>query len=473
MKLIYSLLALILVAVTLNRSCRDGERPFLYNPLPVILPEGINHLLDNSQSELEEMQAFDHVVERFMERWEITGASIAIMKNGRLLYSKGYGWADKEKSVRTDVKHIFRIASLSKLITATGIMKLQEDGLLSLGDPVFGEQGILCDSIFSDIRDKRVRKITVEHLLRHQGGYSIRAGDPLFCSLGVARQLGIPAPVGLDDMVRYASQTRLRYEPGGSNVYSNLGYVVLTKVIEKVSGMPYEKFIQDSILAPVGCRDMHIGYSLYEKKFPNEVHYYEPSDTEPAELYDGSGQLVPKCYGGCDMQVLSGAGGWVASPTELMKFITAIDPDDSKPDILTPRSIAYMTEKDKSKYPIGWMKTTANDDWSRTGSLSGSSALLKRQHDGYSWVLITNTSSWSGSHFTRKISAMMKQAMGKVKTWPDRDLFVVEQQADSARAAALSQQQPLRGTPSGRLGKFPMHRQVDSGRVPKPGAPVF
>lgn len=76
---------------------------------------------------------------------------------------------------------------------------------------------------------------------------------------------------------------------------------------------------------------MHIGHSFYEMRFPNEVRYYEPADTEPVELFDGSGQLVPRCYGGCDLQVLSGAGGWVASPTELMKFITAIDPDDSKP----------------------------------------------------------------------------------------------------------------------------------------------
>ena len=123
MKKLFALLTLILTAATLARSGRDGERAYLYDPLPVILPEGINHLLDNSQSELEEMKGFDRVVERFMQRWEITGASIAVMKSGRLLYSKGYGWADKERNVRTDVKHIFRIASLSKLITATGIMR--------------------------------------------------------------------------------------------------------------------------------------------------------------------------------------------------------------------------------------------------------------------------------------------------------------------------------------------------------------
>ena len=115
---------------------------------------------------------------------------------------------------------------------------------------------------------------------------------------------------------------------------------------------------------------MSIRYSIYEKRCPSEVHYYEPEDTEPVELFDGSGQLVPRCYGGCDLQVLSGAGGWVASPTELMKFITAIDPEDSRPDILQARTIAYMTETDKARYPIGWMQTTKSDDWSRTGSLS-------------------------------------------------------------------------------------------------------
>ena len=382
-KLLYAFLCLLLIIFTLNRNSYDGTRS-VYNPIPQItLPEGINHLFDNSVSELEEMAAFDRTVERFLKRWEIMGASIAIMKDGKLLYCKGFGWADKEQNVPTEVKHIFRIASISKLITATGIMKLYESGKLSLDDKVFGETGILCDSMFSNIKDARIKQITVEHLLRHQGGYSIRAGDPLFNEVSVARQLGVQPPVSFDDMVHYAAETRLRYRPGAGNMYSNLGYVVLSKVIEKVSGMPYETFIQDSILHPIGCWDMHIGYSFYEKRYPNEVRYYEPADTEPVELFDGSGQLVPRCYGGCDLQVLSGAGGWVASPTELMKFITAIDPEDSKPDILQAKTIAYMTETDKARYPIGWMQTTVSDDWKRTGSLSGSSAMLKRQHDGF------------------------------------------------------------------------------------------
>ena len=422
-KRILILLTLSLCVITI---CRIHYLRYLSpedSPEEIESPQGLHLIISNSDSDLEETRRMETSIERFMAQWEIEGASLAIMKNGHLLYSKGFGKANRETGEPMEVRHIFRIASLSKLITATGIMKLCESGRLSLNDRVFGPDGILNDSIFLNIRDKRVQKITVEHLLRHQGGYSIRAGDPLFCMPSVARQLGKTLPLTLDDMVQYASSTRLRYEPGSSNIYSNLGYVVLSKVIEKVSGLPYETYMQDSILHPIGCMDMHIGYSSPEKRFPNEVHYYEPSDAEPTESALDGKTMVPKSYGGSDLQVLSGAGGWVASPTELMRFITAIDDQDSKPDILKPSSIALMTEKDENRYPIGWMRTTRGDDWTRTGTLAGSSVMLKRQHNGYTWVFITNTSSWSGSRFPRKIENMIRQALDKVKAWPKRDLF--------------------------------------------------
>lgn len=388
---------------------------------------GLHHQLENSQSDLEETLLMERSINQFMTKWEIEGASLAIMKEGKLVYSKGFGWADKEKEIPMEVRHIFRIASLSKLVTATGVMKLYEEGKLSLSDHVFGEDGILNDSIFLNIKDPKIKKITVEHLLRHQGGYTIRGGDPLFTMPAVARDLAKTDSLTLDDLVRYASSTRLRYEPGSSNIYSNLGYVVLTKVVEKVSGMPYEEYIRDNILIPIGCLDMHIGYSEPDKQLPNEVHYHEPKDAELTPCYDGSGRMVPRSYGGCNLHVLSGAGGWVASPTELMKLIAALDPNDPDVSILNAKTIALMTNtgsgEKADKYPIGWMKTTSSDDWTRTGTLAGSSAMLKRQHNGYTWVFLTNTSSWSGSKFPKKIDAMIQNALTKVKEWPSRNLF--------------------------------------------------
>ena len=128
-----------------------------------------NQVINNNDSELDITLKFDRIIRKFMQKWEIKGASFALMKNDRLIYSKGYGFADEEENVPMDVMHVFRIASISKLITAVAIMKLQEEGKLTLQDRVFGPEGILNDTIFSDIKDPRTTKITVENLLRHQG----------------------------------------------------------------------------------------------------------------------------------------------------------------------------------------------------------------------------------------------------------------------------------------------------------------
>ena len=140
-----------------------------------------NQVINNNDSELDITLKFDRIIRKFMQKWEIKGASFALMKDDRLIYSKGYGFADEEENVPMDVMHVFRIASISKLITAVAIMKLQEEGKLTLQDRVFGPEGILNDTIFSDIKDPRTTKITVENLLRHQGGFSIAYGDPMFC----------------------------------------------------------------------------------------------------------------------------------------------------------------------------------------------------------------------------------------------------------------------------------------------------
>ena len=151
-----------------------------------------NQVINNEDSELEITQKFDKAIQKFMKRWELKGASFALMKDDRLIYSKGYGYADEEAGIPMDVMHVFRIASVSKLITAAAIMKLQEENKLHLSDHVFGPEGILNDSLFLDIKDKRSKDITVEQLLRHQGGYTQAYGDPMFCPLTIAKKWTLP-----------------------------------------------------------------------------------------------------------------------------------------------------------------------------------------------------------------------------------------------------------------------------------------
>lgn len=390
-------------------------------------PVPLNQVLSNSDSELPEAARFDREVERFMRRWDMTGASLAIMKDGNLIYAKGYGWADKETEEPMEVRHIMRVASISKLITATAVLKLWENGRLGLQDQVFGEEGILNDARFTEFKDSKLKQITVEHLLQHKGGFSIRAGDPMFNWEMVRNLLQKSPPYALDDYVEYAVRSGVRYRPGDQTHYSNLGYVVLSKVIEKVSGMPYEAYVRDSILAPAGCYDMHIGRNGHGEKFENEVKYYETKEAELFPACDGSGRLVMKSDGGNDVCGLSGAGGWVASPTELLLFVAAIDGDASRPDILRPETVRMMTRETKGTLPMGWMRANEDGTWSRTGTMSGTNALLRKQSNGYTWVFVTNTSSWKGPRFNNYISQMLRNAFGRVAEWPEKDLFDAEE----------------------------------------------
>ncbi len=426
MKYIISLIILSGVLLfrpwNINRNQADmmettEERPMEDTLIP------IHDIIHNYYSDLSETKRLDATIERFMNQWEIKGASLAIMKDGKLIYSKGYGYADEESQTKVDVSHIFRIASISKLITATGIMKLVESDKLSLEDKVFGENGILNDTVYQAIRDKRVKEITVEQLLRHKGGFSLRYGDPMFHPVEIAKKMGVPPPADLNTIIRFVLSKRLGFRPGTSTCYSNVGYGILSKVIEKISGQSYEKYIQDSILIPAGCFDMHLGNNLCERRYPNEVKYYEPTNAELVRACDGRDTLVLRSNGGNNIEELYGAGGWVASPTELLRFLSAIDGNDNYPDVLTPESVKTMTANIYNALPIGWMNTNSRGDWWRSGTLAGTSAMMKHQKDGFSWVFITNTSSWTGSKFPNKIERMMHQALNRVKSWPERDLF--------------------------------------------------
>ena len=404
---------------------------FLIFHKPVPKPEPLeaprvylNDTLSNSMSELPELEGMDKKVRSFMKQWQIKGASLAVMRNDSLLYAKGYGWADEGEGVGMEPSHILRMASVSKLITAAGIMVLQDRDSLSIKDTVFGPSGILDDPLFSDvIKDRNYYKITVEHLLRHQGGFY---RDPLFSSKDVMSQLRLEEPPVKEDFYRLVLRNRLRFMPGEWEKYSNFGYLLLSEIIEKVSGKPYDQFIREEVLRPAGCYDMHIGGSYYADRRENEVRYYtHEGDGKFVEEYNGSGIMVERCYGGNNIPLLSGAGAWCGSPAEIARFVASIDGRPEVKDIISEEAVAQMTEYfDKETYSLGWNDTDPAKGWSRTGTLAGTSALVKYFPDGECWILITNTSTWRGPGLARYTDAMFKQCRELYSDkLPRRNLF--------------------------------------------------
>lgn len=396
-------------------------------PLSYKIPK--NQKLDSNTADL------DSIVTDFINRNNIKGASVAIAKEGRLVYAKGFGYANVEDSLEVTPHHLFRIASVSKLITAVTIMKLIEEEKFSLHDPVFGENGILTDDRYSCAVDKRYEDITVYHLLNHTAGWNHSVGDPVFNSLYVARKMDIAPPAKTEDVIEYSMQQKLSYTPGEKYKYSNLGYTVLGEVIEEVTGMPYEEYVQFAILHPLGIYDMHIGRSFEEDLYINEVNYYETKTSRKIWAFDGSRKLVPLVYAN-NIELLGAAGGWVASAPELAKFMVAIDGFESRADILSKQTIEQMTKSTRrSRKLLGWRGTDGYGTWWRTGTIAGTSALLMRHKNEVNWVVLVNTSTRKRSKIHNDISRTMFRALRSVDDWSDDDMFNIEPQLEDAELA--------------------------------------
>lgn len=370
----------------------------------------LNKHITNEMSQIPELEKMDKKILNYMKKWDIRGASLAIMRNDSLVYAKGYGWADKEEEIAMEPGHIMRVASVSKLITAVGIMVLEDQGKLKITDKIFGEDGILNEPFFTELTkcDKRYRNMTVEHVLRHRGGF-IR--DPLFSSIDVQHQLRLDHPPTKDDHFGLVLSRRLKAAPGEYTEYSNFGYMLLSEIIEVVSGRSYEEFIKEEVLEPAGCYDMHIGGIYYKDRRSNEVRYYtHEGDGKYIADFQSPEDTVERCYGGTNLPLLSGAGAWCGSPVELARFVASIDGDPRVKDIISEQSFRKMTKYiDENTYSLGWNDTHPTKGWNRTGTLAGTSALIRRYPNGECWILVTNTSTWRGPRFTKNTDAFFTE----------------------------------------------------------------
>jgi hypothetical protein len=142
--------------------------------------------------------------------------------------------------------------------------------------------------------------------------------------------------------------------------------------------------------------------------------------------FDGSGRMVPKPYGGNPIELLSSAGGWISSSIELAKFMVLIDGFRNVPDMIPHNLINQMAENKDFRGPLGWKVVKDNGDWIRTGSMAGTSAIMKRQSNGFCWVVIINSSSWKGPRLPAYVNYMMGKIEKKITSWPKNDLFKFE-----------------------------------------------
>ncbi|OJJ21659.1 hypothetical protein BKI52_14220 [marine bacterium AO1-C] len=417
---LFVFLFIIISALGVLTQCNQESANPPNNIAPIFRQAMAKKQLTNDAFDFVSMRSADSLINHYLDTFQLKGASMAIVKDGKLIYAKGYGYADLEDSVKVHPGHKFRIASVSKLITAVAIMKLIDEKKLNLTDTVFGKAGILNDSLYLKARDKRMYDITVKQLLNHTGGWCRKCnGDPMFRPLEVAKKLGVKSPISLDDVTKYVFARKLWHKPGTEFGYSNYGYAILGEIVEKVSGKPYETYVQE-LLKPLGINGIQLAKSFVEQRAPLEVKYYDAKTVAKVRsAYDPS-KKVPRTYGGNNLDALAGAGAWIASPLDLLRLTNAIDGRKTVPDILSEKAVLQMItpEGDDIRKVLGWRGCRSHECW-RSGSFGGTDAIVVASKSGISWAFVVNSSVESGAAVGKIYRLMNRILRSHQKNLPD------------------------------------------------------
>lgn len=344
-------------------------------------------------------EALDKAVVTILNRHGIPGAALAIARDGKLIIARGYGWANlaSREIVRPDT--MFGVASLSKTLTATAVLKLVEQGKLKLEDHPF--------KILSHIKprnganaDPRLYQVTVRQLLNHSGGWdATKSGDPVNWATKMQYEYGERTPISAEYIISAMISNRLDFDPGTVSKYSNFGYIVLGELIVKVSGQTYEKYVKEHITIPAGAHSANL-HQHNPAYFKNEARRYLAGvDTE----------LPP-----FNQKFAESAGGWTISAIDMVRFLTALDGSRGKP-LLDKTTFQQMIalpppplapRENGTHVGLGWDNVLLTDKsyaCAKDGNWYGMRAFMKRAVDGTNWALLMNASMQPDSEDTKTV----------------------------------------------------------------------
>jgi len=402
---------LIIVAVLGNQAVAQEVYRLPDGPIPIRPPAEAHQLND-----------FDRTMLREMENRGAVGAAIAVTRFGRMVYARGFGYADLEKKEPVQPTSLFRIGSMSKPITAVAVLQLVQRRKLGLDATVTDVLTLKPVLEVGREADPRMRHVTIRHLLNHCGGWDRDVSfDPMSWETRekAAKSAGVDSDeVRPEHIVCYMLGQPLDFDPGTKYAYSNFGYCVLGRVIEQVSGEPYEQYVKKHVLAPLGIKEMRIGTKTPQA---NEVMYYQ------RRIQDGkpqSGEYISANTIAGPIDVYESHGGWVASAVDLAKFACAFDVP-RRCRILSFQAIEAMfarpigrlgldeAGKPKRKfYSFGWFVSYGSEGPTiyHAGNLRSSTGALYRRPDGLNWVVLFNVPKREGE--TSISAALQKTADG-------------------------------------------------------------
>ena len=305
--------------------------------------------------DVDQIQKATSIIRYAVEDGEIPGAVILVARRGRVILHEAYGFRDQEQTIPLEKKSLFRMASNSKAITATGIMLLAQQGKLELDQPV--------GTYLPAFKNKTWQPITVRHLLTHTSGIRIK---PLFLTPLLEKSDKNPQAPDLRLEVNRFADIAPEQPPGKTYSYNNAGYNTLAAIIEQLTGS-YKQYLRTQIYEPLGMRD-----SCNHE--PDADH--DRMVTVLKRQTDGSWVTGWKPGDPPDWPFPRGSGGMVSSAWDYALFCQMLlhQGRSTGTQILTPESVEEMTNPQSdhceaaTNYGLGWKVSERGGVFSHTGS---------------------------------------------------------------------------------------------------------
>jgi len=268
----------------------------------------------------------DQVVKSYADEAKTFMGSVLVARDGQVLVSRGYGYANLEWNIPNTPATRFRLGSITKQFTSAAILLLEERGKLRIDDPV---KKHLPDA------PAAWDQVTIFHLLTHTSGIPSFTG---FSDYQSSKMVSSP----VEKTVTRFSDKPLEFQPGEKWNYSNSGYVLLGRLIEKISGQTYEDFIQESIFTPLGMKES--GYDSNMQLIPQRASGYSPSPKGPVNA-----EFI-------HMSIPHAAGALYSTTEDLLRWTQALFGGK----LLSPASLEKMTTPFKNDYAFGLEVRTSN-----------------------------------------------------------------------------------------------------------------
>jgi CubicO group peptidase (beta-lactamase class C family) len=236
-----------------------------------------------------ELAPLEQAMTNFLAAHNFEAGTLALMKDSKLVFRQGYGWRDTNFTAVIHPDNLFRLASVTKTLTASAIYQLIAAGKFTTNTAIYYYLGI--PPWNGVLGDNRITNITVQNLLDHSGGwnqYTSPVRDPIFRTIQISTNMGLNYPAAPTDVISWMFSKPLDFAPGTTNVYSSFGYSLLGRVIEKASGKSYINYIQQDLLGNAGLTNI-LGFT---NVVPSRSR---PGDLAPWEIwYADQPQFLPQ-----------------------------------------------------------------------------------------------------------------------------------------------------------------------------------